>query len=323
MAGATTYTVGSGNREDLTDILSRITPEETPMLSSCRRGEAAKATFHEWQVDALEAANTEGVVEGSDNTTFANAAEDRSRLGNYTQIVRRNYLVSKTQQAVRTAGIKDERAEAIAKKMIEAKLDIDCTLSSANDRNAGGAGTARQTRGIFDWIDSSGPSDVAAAYRTPAASINADSNAVTESEFLAIAQSIWESGGKLEKFIVGGALKRTISGWVGRTGSGNGIQTNASEKKVIYSVSMYDTDFGVVSMVPSRNLNGTSTPGLVTAQNNDGVLISADQLEISWLRPLAHEELQDLGGGPRGMVEGEFTFVVKNPKALGKHTNSA
>lgn len=323
MPGAMTYTVGSGNREDLTDILYRITPEDTPVYSMTRTGEAATATLHEWQVDDLLPANTKGAVEGSDNTNFANAAANRARLSNQTQIVRRNYLVSKTQLAVSTAGVPDERASAVAKKMVEAKLDIDTTICSANDKSAGSASTPRQLRGIFSWISSSGPSDVPAEYRTPAESINADSNAITESEFLGICQNIWTVGGRLENFIVGPTLKKVMSGFIGRTGSGTGITTPAEAKKIVYSVNMYDTDFGVINIIPSRNLNATSTPGIAVMDVNDGVFLYQDAIELSWLRPLGHEELNDEGGGPRGMIEGEYTLVVKNPRGLGKHTNSA
>lgn len=323
MPGAMTYTVGSGNREDLTDILSRITPEDTPVFSMIKSGKPAKATYHEWQCDAIGAANTLGTVEGSDNTSFANAAASRARIGNYTQIFRRNYMVSKTQQSVDVAGIADERANAAAKKMIEIKLDIDATICSANDRSAGSETTPRQLRGLFDWIDSAGPSDVSSSYRTPSASIDAGADAISETEFLAICQSIWQVGGKLETFVVGPTLKRAISGWLGRTTSGTGITTPASDKKIIYAVTTYDTDFGVISVIPSRNLNGTSTPGTVTQDNNDGLFLQKDMLAMAWLRPIGHEELTDEGGGPRGMIEGEGTLVVKNPRALGKHTNSA
>jgi hypothetical protein len=47
-------TVGSGvsNREDLTDVLTILAPEETPILSSANK-EKASATFVEWTVDSL------------------------------------------------------------------------------------------------------------------------------------------------------------------------------------------------------------------------------------------------------------------------------
>lgn len=40
-----------GCREDLADIIYKISPEETPFLSAIRR--APSSRFHEWQTDAL------------------------------------------------------------------------------------------------------------------------------------------------------------------------------------------------------------------------------------------------------------------------------
>lgn len=70
-----------GNREDLTDIISMISPVDTPMLSRFGKTKASN-TLYEWQVDALAAASTAGVVEGSDVET--SALTPSTRLGNYT-----------------------------------------------------------------------------------------------------------------------------------------------------------------------------------------------------------------------------------------------
>ena len=47
--------VGVGAREDLTDMIYRITPTETPFVNSAAR-EKASAIKHEWQIDAITAA---------------------------------------------------------------------------------------------------------------------------------------------------------------------------------------------------------------------------------------------------------------------------
>ena len=51
-----TTNTGSGvsNREDLTDVLTILAPEETPILSSANK-ERATATNVEWTVDSLAA----------------------------------------------------------------------------------------------------------------------------------------------------------------------------------------------------------------------------------------------------------------------------
>ena len=47
-----------GQREDLTDVISRIDPAETPGFSNYRKG-TQTAIFHEWQEQLLDAITTE------------------------------------------------------------------------------------------------------------------------------------------------------------------------------------------------------------------------------------------------------------------------
>ena len=44
----------ASNREDLSDVLTILAPEETPVLSSLPKVQAT-ATIHEWTVDSLSA----------------------------------------------------------------------------------------------------------------------------------------------------------------------------------------------------------------------------------------------------------------------------
>src|SRR5262245_65647432 len=73
-----------GNREDLSDVIYRIDPTETPFLSGADR-EKATAVNHEWQTQALAPVDTSNaVLEGDDATT--DAATPTVRLGNICQI---------------------------------------------------------------------------------------------------------------------------------------------------------------------------------------------------------------------------------------------
>jgi len=84
--------VGQGsavsNREDLSNELAILAPEETPILSLCSKGKAS-ATYTEWTVDSLAAPATTGISEGSDVTSFSDKFADRARLGNYITLMRR------------------------------------------------------------------------------------------------------------------------------------------------------------------------------------------------------------------------------------------
>ena len=108
MAFSNTYDVDNNgsavsNRENLTDVLTILAPEETPILSSAQK-QRASATNTEWTVDSLSAPNTNGIVEGDDVGTFTDQFAGRARMGNYTQKFRRDYRVSDLQEAVDSVG---------------------------------------------------------------------------------------------------------------------------------------------------------------------------------------------------------------------------
>jgi hypothetical protein len=50
--GVTSQGSSVSNREDLTDVLTVLAPEETPVLSSASK-QKANSTFVEWTVDTL------------------------------------------------------------------------------------------------------------------------------------------------------------------------------------------------------------------------------------------------------------------------------
>ena len=69
-----------GNREDLSDMIYRIDPTDTPFMSGVDK-EKASAVNHEWQTQALApASNANAQLEGDDPT--ANALVPTVRLGN-------------------------------------------------------------------------------------------------------------------------------------------------------------------------------------------------------------------------------------------------
>ena len=114
----TTY-LAKGNREDLTDVIYRISPTDTPFLSGIDK-ETASATYHEWQTQALATASSSNAQIEGDAAT-ADAATATVRLGNYTQIARKIPRVTGTQQAVDHAGRGSEMAYQEMLKGLELK----------------------------------------------------------------------------------------------------------------------------------------------------------------------------------------------------------
>jgi len=310
------------NREDLSDVLTILAPEETPVLSSLSKIRAS-GTFHEWTVDSLADPSTAGVSEGADVTSFTDQFSGRARLGNYIQKFRRDYMVSDLQEAVDSVG-PAKIAQAEAKAVRELKRDVEATLLSNNDRAVeDGAGTAYKLRGLGDWIDSGGPDDVPSAFRTPAASIHA-STAFTETAMNNIITSIYRVSGTTNSLtlVADTALRRIISDFA-RTGvdgnaSNEGVRAvnyNGESAQIKLSVELYQSDHGIVSIV---NMNPDCAPD--TSAKDTGYFVNPEYAGIGELIPMGSTRLPNLGGGERGFVDCALTLAVYHPGAHGKIT---
>src|SRR5437764_10426207 len=118
----TTYSA-IGNREDLSDVIYRIDPTDTPFCSAIER-ERASAVNHEWETQALAAVDTTNAqLEGDDMAT--NTTTATVRLGNICQISYKVARVTGTQQAVDHAGRDDELAYQEMLKGMELKRDME------------------------------------------------------------------------------------------------------------------------------------------------------------------------------------------------------
>jgi|TARA_R110002012_G_scaffold133583_1_gene286822 hypothetical protein len=310
------------NREDLSDVLTILAPEETPVLSSLPKTRAS-GTFHEWTVDSLSSPTTAGIAEGADVTTFTDQFSGRARLGNYTQKFRRDFMVSDLQEAVDSVG-PAKIAQAEAKAVRELKRDVEATLLSANDRAVeDGAGTVYKLRGLGDWIDSSGPADVPSSFRTPADSIHA-TGAFTETSMNNIITSIYRVSGTTNSLtlVADTALRRIISDFARLDPDGSGAGTsirnvnyNGDVAQIKLSVELYQSDHGIVSVV---NMNPDCAPD--TSNKDTGYFVNPEYAGIGELIPMGSSRLPNQGGGERGFVDCALTLAVYHPGAHGKIT---
>ena len=329
MAFSNTYdTTNTGsavsNREDLTDVLSILAPEETPILSSLNK-QKANATFVEWTVDSLSDPETAGIREGADVGTFTDKFAGRARLGNYVQKFRRDFQVSDLQEAVDSVG-PAKIAQAEAKSIRELKRDIEATLASANDRAVeDGSTTAYALRGLGDWLDSAGPADVPAGFRTPAASIYTAAEAAAaefgEEALNDIITSIFEQTGSTNELmlIADTGLRRVIADFARTSGSSDNSVRNVNfdggSGQITLRVDMYESDHGMVSIV---NGNPSCMPNFGgSTANSSGYLINPEYAGIHELIPLGSTRLPNQGGGERGYVDCALTLGVYHPQAHG------
>ena len=84
MASALSYNV-QGDRENLTNFLTILEPEDCPKTSTFNKASGATNTYQTWQADTLANVDFAGVLEGIDVSAFNNEAVNRARFGNYIQ----------------------------------------------------------------------------------------------------------------------------------------------------------------------------------------------------------------------------------------------
>ena len=90
-----------GIKEDLSDVITNISPEETPLYSAMKKTKATN-TYHEWQTDSLRSSAVNANIEGDDTTAEARSAT--TRLGNRTQIFKNAVSIPDTDEGLSKAG---------------------------------------------------------------------------------------------------------------------------------------------------------------------------------------------------------------------------
>ena len=321
---------GVSNREDLTDVLSILAPEETPILSSAQK-QKASATFVEWTVDKLAAPSIAGISEGADVTAFTDKFAGRAKLGNRVQKFRRDYMVSDLQEAIDSVG-PAKIAQAEAKAIREIKRDIEGAISGRQDSSTeDGAGTANALRGLGKWTASgsdglipAAPTDVPSDYQTQATNNSSSGSAYTEAILNSQIASIFRETGTVDNLmLVADTDLRTQISDFARIGSASGdsvrnVNYDGGSGQIKLSVELYQSDHGVVSVV---NMNPACSPSAVsgeTGNNDDGFLVNPEYYGIHELIPMGSTRLPNLGGGERGFVDCALTLGVYHPRAHGQ-----
>jgi hypothetical protein len=292
--------VGKGNREDLVNTVYDISPTETPTLTALGRT-TAKAVLHEWTTHALATAAANEKVEGDDATI--DAATAKTRLNNRCAISNKVAGVTKTQQAVDKVGMQDAMAEEVGYKLKEIKRDMNLMIHANTAKVAGDDSTARKTAGIPTWLKD----NVNAVGANPTGdgtdtATNGTQRAFLESQLLEVSQECYDNGGSPTLLVVGTFNKRVASGFAGNQSR----NSDASEKKLINSVKVYEDDFNTLKIVADR-----------FALSRNATLIDTEYMKVAYLRPFETWDLATTGSSIRKQIEVEWALEVCNPAAHG------
>jgi len=313
-----------GVREDLSDLISDISPTTTPFQSNIgSRG--AENTYFEWQTDSLATASATPVVEGQDLSAFT-AVTPTVRLGNYCQINMVDFIISGTEQRVDKAGRASEVGYQAAKAAKELKRNVEvAALLNGVGAVVGATSTARVTAGFPGWLKTNetstnvtkpsysgstptGAAQVWKTFGTP--------TAFTEAMLKTTMQECYESGGEPSILMVGPFNKTAVSAFSGIASSRYNVD-GAEPSVIIGAADIYVSDFGNLSVVPNRFFTSVIDAGAGSLMNNWAFLIDPDEVKIATLRPYTVETLAKTGDADKRMVLQEWGLQVNNEAAHG------
>lgn len=280
-----------GRREDLTDIVSNITRAETPLFSKLRKVEASN-TLHEWQTDSLSTGSDNAAIEGAD-FSFA-IPGSRSRLSAYTQIFTKTAEVSRTQKKSSVAGIEDEMAYQLEKRMKEIATDVERALITGTG-NSGASGTARRLKGILTWMTSNVETGTGTG-----------TEALTESMYNGLLQKIWDNGGRPDLTLVNSFQKRKISSF---STSNTRYLSMDDKMKLTNAVAVYESDFGVQNI----ELDPFMTTSVVA-------VLQTDLWAVAVYDGIHTEDVAKVGDADRMAIVGELTLEARNQAGSGQIT---
>jgi len=298
-----------GIREDLSDIITNISPEETPFYTKCRKTSASN-TLVEWQTDALRSSTTNAHIEGDDTT--ADAATATSRLNNRTQIFKNAVTVPDTDEGLDKAGRAREVAYQTLKIAKEQKLDIEKALFANNAKVAGSSTVARELAGAPSWlitnvdfVTGGTPSGAnPTGDGTDARTDDGTPTAFSQTKFDNVMQSIWENGGKPDTVYLSAFQMNKALAFTGNNNQRSAVQ--AGDERVVKSLAVYVTPWGTVEFMPSRE-----------NRSKDVFIMQDDMWEVATLRPTKNIELAKTGDATKRQVVTELTLCAKNEAANG------
>jgi hypothetical protein len=278
-------TQDSSRREDLIDIVTNISPSETPLLTGLPMGQAAKQTLHEYTVDTYASAADDAAAEASGFTAVD--LTQPTRANNVTQIFKEDILVSETEIAV--AGVVEPYNYQIQKNMVQHAKNIELAFM-AGSRNSGNSGLARRLAGVINSISTN-------------LSTRNSGSSLGQKDFDDMMQLIWSgaagtgTGYVATEIYTGAQLRRDISGFT--TSVTRFIAQD--DKKLVNPVDVYESNFGLHKIFLHRNVpSGANALALVA--------INPQFFRKSYLRPTHLLPLAPDGDRRRGSVITEVTL---------------
>ena len=315
-----------GNQQDWAQFITLSDEFEHPLLRMLPVGTKPVNVLYQYQADSYDAPQPNAWVDGKDWDIFKSAGKNRAELKARVQWFINTSAVSKLGQDVsNAAGVADELAREIPKKLFELAREMECTFCGIQEAAEDDGATGNKTRSILNWILSTAQAlyPVPAAFRTPAASIYSGTKAnLIENAVRAVLQSQWETtGSKATKMaLVGPELKERFADFIlyvptDLSTQRSSVQSNRdlSNKELSFMVDVYASDFGRIELHLTNWLAHANFGG--TAGQNDwyGAILGLKMWELRWNQKPTVYKPEFKGGSYKAAMDTINMLVCKSP----------
>jgi hypothetical protein len=308
-SGTYVETAAIGVKEDLADIIYRIDPDETPLVSACSRV-GANQVLTEWLVQELNAASDNAQPEGF--TAVMQAVLKPVRLNNVCQIIARTVGVSNTLRVVDMAGGEDEYNRQLILRGMEVKRDLELAVTSPLVRTI----TDPRHMSGLPCYTVNGSRGAGAGVMPVGDGSNAGTAGTLRDLTLAMVdtavQQCWQAGGKPSLGIMSGNVKAYFA-TLSQGGTGNAVVaqniqqvTSSQQVTIMGAVDVYRTNFGTIELAPDR-----------FCPLHQILLVSTDYVELAPLpeRDIIQQDYAQTGDNSQGGVVFEGCIRPTAPKA--------
>lgn len=290
MTAYTSYDV-VGKKEDISDVITLISPTKTPFTSLVKESKIHNTIF-QWQEDSLASPNLSNAQIDGFVATDATPIPTVMR-NNVTQILAKTVNVAETTDAVSRYGRAKEIAYQLSKYSAEVKRDLEAIYLSGQTTVAGSDSLARTFNSFQAQVDSS------LLVKTGGAAVT-----MTEGVLMNTLQALYINGVDPSVIMVAPNEAITISNYAASgVGRYRTLDTGSSKSQstIVNVIDLYVSPYGEVKVILNRLQLGT-----------DYLLFDPAMWERPVLRPWIRETLAKVGDSTRMMIVGEFSLRHKN-----------
>jgi len=324
-----------GKKTDWANYITLSDEHDTPLLKRLPKGDKPVNVVKHYQADTYETPTPSAWPEGKSWDTYTSAGAQRKELVARVQYLVQTAAVGKLAQDVTdTAGVKDELAREITKKMTVIARQIESHGASDQPAFADDGNTGHMFRGIGKWIQTTAQSDadadVPSALRPASAQISAAAyNALTEDILKGILESMWTATGKASRNLI------LVAGWKAITQIAENFQfylpsststqvqsrqtnRNQGDSLLGTNITTYQSVWGTVELIPTKwNQYAGFSGGSATYNPYRTYILHPDMWAWHWNQKPTVYQPEYKGGSYSCAIEAIIMLLCKSPLAEG------